>query len=380
MRSIGFYIVLSFVVFSGNILFSTNNNAISDFFSPNSTLAHRYFPEFSTEETTLSAEDNLSFVGQDSAITRILMFEYSAFDLNYVSKVQSYLQNNLTLTQVKSFSNGTSAELEAALIDRQLVVLPYASKGESGSLQAYGAVLKAFVKKGGAVILTGTHEYEVLRQLGLFDLDYGYYYTDANFKKNKTEHPLLAGIPVQYSLESYAYPLDVSDAEFTSVIDVNGYCCAGYKLSGKGVIIYLGMEYYADETFATRMLANAANWGKQFSKTRTNLMGERTSKPKRATLRLAPNDIPANETINLRVYPNPFWETADIDLAIAQSTPISVEMTDQTGQKVWSVLPRKTLAAGRHILELPTVPPGVYFIKCKSGEVTTIKKVVKMAN
>jgi Secretion system C-terminal sorting domain len=379
MRGIGFYLAIFLVFLSGNVLFSSNKNFISDFFSPNSTLARRYLPDFSEQYSNSFLEENITFAGQDSAAVRILMFEYSAFDLAYSSKVQSFLQNNLSRSQVKSFSDGSSADLELALSDRQVVVLAYPSKGDAGSLQAFGAVLKAFVKKGGSIILTGTHEYEVLRQLGLFDLDYGYYYTDANFKRNKTEHPLLMGIPTQFSLNSYAYPLDISDSEFTSVLDVNGYPCAGYKLMGKGVITYLGMEYYADETLSTKMLVNAVNWGKQFAKNRLNTT-DRSVKPKRATLRLAPNDIPANETINLRVYPNPYWETADLDLAIAQSTPISVEMTDQTGQKVWSVLPRKTLAAGRHILELPTVPPGVYFVKCKSGDVTTIKKVVKMAN
>jgi hypothetical protein len=378
MRSIGFYSTIILVFLLGNNLFSSNKSFISDFFSPNSTLANRFMPSYE-ENIVDGMKDDFALVGgQDSALLRILMFDYSSFDEAYSDKIQDYLQKNLYRTQVKSFYDGTSAELELALADRNIVVLPYPSKGDASSLQAFGSVLRAFAKKGGEIIITGTHEYDVLRNLGLFDLDYGYYFSDSNFKRNKVDHALLTDIPTQFSLNSYAYPLDISDAEFTSVLDVNGYACAGYKLMGRGVIIYLGMEYYADETFSTKMLVNAANWNKQFTKLRAT--ADRSNKPKRATLRLNPNDIPANETINLRIYPNPYWETADLDLAIAQTTPISVEMTDQTGQKVWSVLPRKTLAAGRHILELPSVPPGVYFVKCKSGEVTTVRKVVKMAN
>jgi hypothetical protein len=192
---------------------------------------------------------------------------------------------------------------------------------------------------------------------------------------------LLKGIPEGFRLTNYAYPLDVSDPSFVTIAEINGYAAAGYKPEGKGNVIYLGFEYYYDEPVSTRLLVNAVLWGNQYTPSKTEAMFGKTGvKPRRATLRLAPGDIPSNETFKLKIYPNPFLATADIDIAIAQATPISIEITDQIGKLVAVVLERKTLAAGRHILELPDVKPGVYFVKCKSGATTIVRKIVKVEN
>lgn len=380
----GSLLALSGFLLLSDAAFALNTSGFCDFFSPNTTIAHRQFasesveqvlpaPGFLPEHTTPADSITLAPV-------RILMFDYASYDSIYAAKVESMLRRNLPNARIRAFWSGTAGDLETALIDRQVVVMPYPSNGDSDALQAYGAVLKNFVRAGGSVIFTGTHEYDVLRQLGLFDLDYAYYFADPVLQRPSFEHAVTAGLPTSFSLTNYAYPLEVSDPDFVSLADVNGYSSVGYKMLGKGSAIYLGLEYYYEEAYATRLLLNSIAWGNKLSKAaRAGRAAANPNRPRRLTLRLAPHEIPAKDSIGLKIFPNPFVDRADIELAVGEPTPISIEINDQMGNLVAVMLSRKTLAQGKHVLELPNLPPGVYFVKCKSGELITVRRVVKIA-
>ena len=53
-------------------------------------------------------------------------------------------------------------------------------------------------------------------------------------------------------------------------------------------------------------------------------------------------------------------------------------MTDESGGIVAILLPSRVLNQGFYRLEVPNVPSGVYFVKCRIGNQTTVKKVVKV--
>ncbi len=315
----------------------------------------------------------------NTAQCRILVFEYAAYDSIYASKLKFYISKNLPGADFKNFWKGTAADLENALADRQIALLPYPSKGDFSKLKNFGMVLRAFVRRGGSVIFTGTHDYEVLRQLGLVDLDYAYYFPDPNIHRQAVDHPISAGLPANFSLTNYAYPLDISDPEFVTLADVNGYATAGYKNLGKGSIIYLGFEFYYDEVVSTRLLINALTWGNRFAVPVAAPISEKPiRRPKRITLQLKPNEYPAKDSYKLNIYPNPFYEKADLELSIGEPTPVSIEITDNLGTLVTNMIDRKTLGAGKHVLELPELPTGIFFVKIKCGNSTTVRKIVKI--
>ncbi len=315
--------------------------------------------------------------------SRILMFDYPAYDSAYAVKAESYLRQNTANFRFTQFWKGSPAEFAAALANCQVAVLPYPSKGEEDLLRAYGAALKNFARNGGTIVVNGTHEYDVLRNLGLFDLDFGYYFPTPKFHQSQPGHPILAGLTPDFSTENYAYPLDVSDPDFVSLADVKGYPAVGYKFLGRGAVVYLGPEFYFDEKNSTQLLVNAVNWCAKIAKPKIDRPTEKSagpSRPRRLTLRLAPNEFPAKDSVGLKIYPNPYHDRADIELAVGEPTQMTVEVNDQLGQLVAVMLPRKTLAQGKHLLELPDLPAGVYFVKCKYGNTTTVRKVVKTSN
>lgn len=311
---------------------------------------------------------------------RILMFNYAAYDTVYAQKLRKFVSQRMPNASFKNFWNGSALQLETALADQQVALLPYPSKGDFSKLQNFGMVLRAFVRRGGMVIFTGSHDFEVLQRLGLIELDYAYFFSDPRVIRQPIDHPITAGLPSNFSLTNYAYPLDISDPEFVNLAEINGYSTAGFKPMGKGSVVYLGFEYYYDESLPTQLLINSLTWAVKNSQPDAESFVEKTAtrRPKRITLRLKPEEYPQKDEFRLNIYPNPFYERADLELSLGDPTNVSIEITDELGGLVNTMIDRKTLGIGKHVLELPDLPTGIFFVKIKCGNSTEVRKIVKI--
>lgn len=344
-------------------------------FPVNSTVARFFLPEWRDWPSALEvpAEESADSVASPG----ILLFQYSAYDSTYSQKIQKLVQRKFPYCDLSTFDDGGPDALTAALKDRSAVVISYPSAGNSAQLKTYGNVLKRFVQQGGVVIVTGTHEYTILQQLGLFDLDYGYFCADpsvhiSSATGNAYQQTLMAGVPSEFSLTDYAYPLDISDSAFVTIADVRGYPVAGYKPLGKGKIVYLGLEYYRDEPAPTTMLLNVL---RAANKAYTNRYQTRY-------LRRQPEILVAGSgskapQVALSLYPNPYVEKATLEIELDFPNTVYVEMTDQTGRSVALLLPQKNLNAGLYRIEVPNVPAGVYYVKCEVGGEQITKTIMK---
>lgn len=352
-------------------------------FAVNSTVA-----EFFLAGPRLSPNGSSSMEGTDvdtSTLLRVLMLNYSAYDSAYANKVHRLIQHNIFNCTVSDFWDGSAEDLSNALVGQDAVVITYPSGGNATAIKAYGKVLSQFVRQGGGVVFTGTHEFSILQQYGLFDLDFGYFCATPAIHAQLHDHPVTASLPIDFDLQNYAYPLDISDPGFISLADVRGYPVLGYKILGAGKVVYLGLEYYYDEPEPSRLLANALRWIAQpkqqptlTASTSANVEGWQSRTPKRSeeTLR-AGSGWAKNDIFDLKIYPNPYVSKATLDIDLAKPATVEADVTDETGQIVAVLLPRKNLNAGLYRLELPNLPPGVYFVQCRSGGKSTVKKVVK---
>jgi hypothetical protein len=327
-----------------------------------------------------------------NAALHILMLNYSAYDSAYARKVRRFVQQQLPASTITEFWDGTSGELATALSTTDAVLVVYPSNGQSATLRAYGKALSQYVRGGGAVLFTGTNEYSVLQQYGLLDLDYGYFCDDLDIHAVQPEHPVFNGTPETLHLTNFAYPLDVSDAGFVSLAEIRGYPVLGYKPLGAGKVIYLGLEYYYNEPDATRLLANAICWAvpsrsepavEPAEPVVASLPAAAESWSARAVRRTeevlftGSGAKPGGPAIDLKIYPNPYFSKATLDLELPKAGPVAVEMTDETGRIVSVLLPQRTLAAGSYRFELPNLPTGVYLVHCNVNGQATVKKVVK---
>jgi len=276
-------------------------------------------------------------------------------------------------------------------------VITYPASGVSRQIRAYGKVLKEYVQEGGAVLFSGTDQFGILQQYGLFDLDFGYFCSGMQVHEDAYEHPVLASTPSDFSLANYVYPLDISDANFITLADIRGYPAIGFKQIGSGKVVYLGMEYYYDEVVSSQILENTVRWLTPLSAgavAETSLASAaqqpaentswQTRSARRTEERLFAGSVgtaPAanSPTFDMKVYPNPYLEKATLDINLEKSAPVTIEMTDETGGRVAVLLPYRVLSPGFYRVEVPNVAPGIYFVKCQAGNQTTVKKVVKVA-
>ncbi|MFZ4476227.1 MAG: T9SS type A sorting domain-containing protein [Saprospiraceae bacterium] len=319
-----------------------------------------------------------------SAQLHVLMMNYTAYDSAYANKVHRIIQQRLPSCVVSDFWDGSPEELQQALTGNEVVVIAYPSGGNAEVLKAYSKILTQYVKNGGGIILTGTHEFSILQQLGLFDLDFGYFCAEPMIHSVVLDHPVLAGFSGEKALKNYAYPLDVSDPGFVTIADVRGYPVMGYKCLAAGKVAYLGLEYYYDEIESSHFLANTIRWIAQPKRS----VGVSTStssgdnnwvskSPKRSEELLRAGTGLTDPVFDVKIYPNPYVTKATIDLDLAKASAVAIDVTDETGRIVGILLPLKNLNAGLYRLEMPNLSPGVYFVQFKSGEKTVVKKVVK---
>ncbi|HNG89912.1 MAG TPA: T9SS type A sorting domain-containing protein [Saprospiraceae bacterium] len=317
---------------------------------------------------------------------RVLMLNYSTYDTSYANKMHRLVQRHLPTAMLTDFWEGSADDLTNAVANQDVVVIAYPSNGQASLLKSYGKALTQYVRQGGMVLLTGTHEYGILQQYGLFDLDYGYFCADPSIHQSAAESPLFTGVSTDFSLRNYAYPLDVSDSAFLPLADVKGYPVVGYKINGLGKVVYLGLEFYYDEAEANRILANTLQWllppkpAPAVSAPSANAdppQGGRFVRSRREEILYAGSGSVKVDNVDIKIYPNPYYSKATLDIDLNKPNMVNVEMTNEAGQIVAVVLPRKQLNSGFYRLELPNLPAGIYFVQCGIGERSIMRKVVK---
>ena len=325
-------------------------------------------------------EDGSESVPDSTQELRVLMLNYSAYDSVYAFKMRKFIRRNLPNASCTSFWDGSPAELQNALSGQQVVMITYPTGGQISQVQAYGKILNQFVQKGGSVVFTGTHEFNILQHYGLIELDYGYFCETPEMREIQPEHAIFSSTPASFVLKNYAYPLDISDAAFVTLADVRGYPVIGYKPIGKGKVVYLGFEYYYDESVSTRILVNTLQWLSQPKSSHPVSTSVNREVRNRSEEFLYAGSGRQSDVPALKIYPNPYFAKANLDFELSKTRSVAVDMADETGRLVAVLLPRRNLNSGTYRLELPNVEPGVYFVQCQFDGETTVRKVVKTAS
>jgi hypothetical protein len=311
---------------------------------------------------------------------KVLMLNYAAYDSAYANKTRRILAQHLPNVQITEQWNGSIADLKLLLQEVQVVVLVYASGGMPTILKAQGQALKAFARKGGTVVLTGTHDFSVLQQFDLFGLDFGYYCADPEVDIARSNHPLLRDVEPTIKSRNYAYPLDISDPAFVSLADLKGFPTLGYKPFGEGKLVYIGFEYYYEEPACTRLLLNAIHWGLTPAEPSTTPPNAAVGSPKTGsrTEEILFSGTGSTGVETMQVYPNPYTTKASLEIELKKASAVSIEMTDEAGKLVAVLLPGKNLNPGTYQFELPGyIQAGIYLVQCRADNQVIGRKVVK---
>jgi hypothetical protein len=317
----------------------------------------------------------------------ILFLNYSAYDSTYAAKLRGLTSKFWPKARFSEHWSGDLEELARQLPGKDLVIIGYPTHGDPDLLNAMGMLLKTYARSGGRVLFTGTHSFSILQHLDLIDLDYGYYCSDQKLISKRPDHPLLAGTEPEVFLQNFAYPLDISDPDFQTLVEVRGYPVVGLKPYGQGEVYYLGLEYFYDEPFSSRLLANVVRLS-VYPELEAGFQSEpivAEAAPVVPDALPQPDPVLPRKAINsdihkIKVYPNPYVTKAQVDIELSEEAVISLEMTDETGRIVRSLVSRETRSPGMYQFELPNVAPGIYFLHYQLNDLNTVRKVVKVVS
>ena len=79
----------------------------------------------------------------------------------------------------------------------------------------------------------------------------------------------------------------------------------------------------------------------------------------------------------MKLYPNPYVSKATLELELDAAAQVAVDMVNESGRAVATLLPARRLRAGTYRFELPDVEPGIYYVKCNRDGIVDTRKVVK---
>ncbi len=154
-----------------------------------------------------------------------------------------------------------AAGLSEDLKDADVLILPDIYQ-DFATAQSMAPAVQAFAARGGSVIFLAQGYYHYwMEATGLLAApDYytqQYSYFNLDFAEGS---PLTEGMPALYFAPVFCGGLRISNPDYTSLCDQNGYSILGYRQQGPAKIIYLGFNFLSYDATTARLLGNALGW------------------------------------------------------------------------------------------------------------------------
>lgn len=154
------------------------------------------------------------------------------------------------------------ADLEADLLKAGVLVVPEMEDFALKKLpepQQVGGVLRAFLERGGTVVLAGVGDAPAAywKAAGLVSVTTNQRANKGEFRFAK-DTPLAAGVGDSFAAVNATHEYQTDDAQFEPVaIRDGGGAAVLVKRFGRGSLVLLGMDYYATSAAVNRVLVNA---------------------------------------------------------------------------------------------------------------------------
>lgn len=152
-----------------------------------------------------------------------------------------------------------ASELQAALVGKNVLLIPEQETGLSSTFTNLAPVLQTFVNNGGSVIFCGTSN-SCVTNSGLFT---GYYSTSSSSSSltvTDTTHPIVKSVASSFLASNATYYYSFSNTDIAKLVTYGSYDVVSYRTIGKGKAIYIGFDYYAFDNNAARIIANSIEW------------------------------------------------------------------------------------------------------------------------
>ena len=221
-----------------------------------------------TIQTTLkivnNGEVNLDFDienGEVGSTIEILAFTLGADMYGEYANTRTALSQGLIDYNLTELSTTDSNALRTALEGKQILLLPEVTSNYATYFGYMKNTIQNFVDNGGTAIVCAPGNTSNTEATGLIDFNI-YSYANGQTLTEQMVHPLVEGMPSSYVGPSYTYGATFVTPGFTSILKTpSNYEVLAYKKVNKGIVIYLGFDFYQLSSVSTQLLTNAVNYG-----------------------------------------------------------------------------------------------------------------------
>lgn len=203
--------------------------------------------------------------GIASGPTQVLAFtngvDYTGEYTNTLAALNQYNSNyNLSETNTTS-----AAVLQTALTGKRVfLVAEQETQTNPTIFTNFAPVLQSFVNNGGTVIFCGvaTSSSSCIFNTGLFSGTYSGSISSSTLNVVNTSHPITTGIPSGIPAQNITLYCSFTNSDKVTLVNYAGsFDVVTYRQIGAGKVIYIGYDYYAYDSNAAKIIANAVAWG-----------------------------------------------------------------------------------------------------------------------
>lgn len=205
----------------------------------------------------------LNIVGSSGGTIEVLALTYGV-DMgtefpNTISAINTYF-TNYNLTQLNTTVSST---LQAALVGKDVFLIPEQESGSSSVFTGFATVLQNFVNSGGTVIFCGSASgySQAIFNTGLFSGSYGGNLSSGTLTLVNSTHPLANSVTTPISVSNATFYYNITNGDATSILEYGGNPVVTYREPGLGRAILVGYDYYNTNNNSSQFIANAIEWG-----------------------------------------------------------------------------------------------------------------------
>lgn len=174
------------------------------------------------------------------------------------------VNNYYTDYQLTEITTYNATELEAALVDKDVLLIPEQETCNAAAFTAFAPVLQAFANNGGTIVINGTNQSNCIFNTGLFSGTYQNFYSGP-LNVILPGDPLVEGVSNPYEALAVTFYYDITNSDAVRVVEYNNFDVVCYRNIGLGKAILIGHDFRYSNANMQQIQANAVQNSAQSS-------------------------------------------------------------------------------------------------------------------
>ncbi|MDP4266149.1 MAG: PKD domain-containing protein [Bacteroidota bacterium] len=195
---------------------------------------------------------------------KILSYTYGA-NLNgeYANTIKA-LNNYYTNYDLYETNTTNPNVLQKLFNDKKILLIPKLNNASSSTILSMNSVIQNFINNGGSVIFCSGYcnNGSFLTNTGLFSGSfYNYSYSNYSLNIQNSNDSITYKFPNTITSNNlYIYTYALTNPDLIRLVKYNNYDVVSYRKIGKGRAIFIGDDFYYNNDYFSRMLANTVRW------------------------------------------------------------------------------------------------------------------------